>query len=227
MSPVTGVSGWDRLLHDSTAVSFSKQLRPDWWVFIHMWLYHHMTRDDFGDTPVQSIALLSHFSHRFAPCICMDLSTKRANRGMKNSALVSPHSCRSVKECAHLHPPPHLSLLFCSYGDRVEHFRVLEGAGQYCIWDETFCSLNRLVDFYRTHSIAMEKVVYLRDPPLPPRLLPQPGRNPYPNPYKSCSQESLLSAHLYSHPAHPSHPTRECSTRLLEAIVGVWQIMKS
>ncbi|XP_071770593.2 GRB2-related adapter protein-like [Centroberyx gerrardi] len=51
-----------------------------------------------------------------------------------------------------------------SYGDMVEHFRVLEGAGQYCIWDESFCSLNRLVDFYRTHSIAVERVVYLRDP---------------------------------------------------------------
>uniref|UniRef100_UPI0037E78092 GRB2-related adapter protein-like isoform X3 n=1 Tax=Semicossyphus pulcher TaxID=241346 RepID=UPI0037E78092 len=56
-----------------------------------------------------------------------------------------------------------------SYGDRVEHFRVLEGGGQYCIWDESFCSLNRLVDFYRTHSIAVEKVVLLRDPPLSPR----------------------------------------------------------
>ncbi|XP_029362870.1 GRB2-related adapter protein-like isoform X3 [Echeneis naucrates] len=52
-----------------------------------------------------------------------------------------------------------------SYGDRVEHFRVLEGGGQYCIWDELFCSLNRLVDFYRTHSIAMERVVFLKDPP--------------------------------------------------------------
>ncbi|XP_070781215.1 GRB2-related adapter protein-like isoform X2 [Enoplosus armatus] len=56
-----------------------------------------------------------------------------------------------------------------SYGDRVEHFRVLEGGGQYCIWDESFCSLNRLVDFYKTHSIAMEKVVCLRDPPSSPR----------------------------------------------------------
>ncbi|XP_075948164.1 GRB2-related adapter protein-like isoform X2 [Anarhichas minor] len=51
-----------------------------------------------------------------------------------------------------------------SYGERVEHFRVLEGGGQYCIWDESFRSLNRLVDFYRTHSIAVEKVVCLRDP---------------------------------------------------------------
>ncbi|XP_034394539.1 GRB2-related adapter protein-like isoform X4 [Cyclopterus lumpus] len=50
-----------------------------------------------------------------------------------------------------------------SYGVRVEHFRVLEGSGQYCIWDESFRSLNRLVDFYRAHSIAVEKVVYLRD----------------------------------------------------------------
>ncbi|XP_076583596.1 GRB2-related adapter protein-like [Chaetodon auriga] len=85
-----------------------------------------------------------------------------------------------------------------SYGDRVEHFRVLEGGGQYCIWDESFSSLNRLVDFYRTHSIAVEKVVCLRDPPSSPRLLSQPGLNPYPNPYKSSSQESLPSARLYS-----------------------------
>ncbi|XP_056264932.1 GRB2-related adapter protein-like isoform X2 [Pseudoliparis swirei] len=52
-----------------------------------------------------------------------------------------------------------------SYGKRVEHFRVLEGGGQYCIWGESFRSLNRLVDFYRAHSIAVEKVVCLRDPP--------------------------------------------------------------
>ncbi|XP_049900861.1 GRB2-related adapter protein-like isoform X2 [Epinephelus moara] len=57
-----------------------------------------------------------------------------------------------------------------SYGERVEHFRVLEGGGQYCIWDESFRSLNRLVDFYRTHSIAVENVVYLKDPPSSPRL---------------------------------------------------------
>lgn len=95
---------------------------------------------------------------------------------------------------------------------------MLEGRGQYCIWDESFCSLNRLVDFYRTHSIAVEKVVCLRDPPSSPHLLSQPGRNPYPNPYKSCSQESLPSAHLYS---HPSQAERESPQLLLEAVVGV------
>ncbi|TDH16504.1 hypothetical protein EPR50_G00020050 [Perca flavescens] len=104
-----------------------------------------------------------------------------------------------------------------SYGERVEHFRVLEGGGQYCIWDESFCSLNRLVDYYRTHSIGVEKVVYLRDPPASPGLLSQPGRNPYPNPYKSSSQESLPSALLHS---HPSHPEREPSQRLHEPVVG-------
>ncbi|KAM7009020.1 GRB2-related adapter protein-like [Tautogolabrus adspersus] len=101
-----------------------------------------------------------------------------------------------------------------SYGDRVEHFRVLEGGGQYCIWDESFCSLNRLVDFYRTHSIAVEKVVLLRDPPVSPRLLSHPGSNPYPNPYKSSSQESIPSARLSS---HPSHPERE---RQLEPVMA-------
>uniref|UniRef100_A0A3P8X198 GRB2 related adaptor protein b n=1 Tax=Cynoglossus semilaevis TaxID=244447 RepID=A0A3P8X198_CYNSE len=45
-----------------------------------------------------------------------------------------------------------------SYGDRVEHFRVLEKGGQYCIWDKSFRSLNRLVDFYRSHSIDVEEV---------------------------------------------------------------------
>ncbi|XP_069024075.1 GRB2-related adapter protein-like [Embiotoca jacksoni] len=100
-----------------------------------------------------------------------------------------------------------------SYGDRVEHFRVLEGSGQYCIWDEWFCSLNRLVDFYRTHSIAVEKVVYLRDPPSSPQLLSHHGRNPYPNPYKSSSQESIPSARLYS---QPSHLERQTSPRQRE-----------
>uniref|UniRef100_A0A7N8Y151 GRB2-related adapter protein-like n=1 Tax=Mastacembelus armatus TaxID=205130 RepID=A0A7N8Y151_9TELE len=59
--------------------------------------------------------------------------------------------------------------LSVSYGDRVEHFRVLEGGGQYCIWDKSFRSLNRLVDFYRTHSIAVEQVVCLKDESLPPK----------------------------------------------------------
>lgn len=114
----------------------------------------------------------------------------------------SAHTCLHTRHCSH-------TSCFCSYGDRVEHFRVLEGGGQYCIWEESFCSLNRLVDFYRTHSIAAEKVICLRDPPSSPRLLSPPGRNPYPNPYRSSSQESLLSARLYS------HPERESSPRLL------------
>lgn len=103
-----------------------------------------------------------------------------------------------------------LTLSLRSYGNRVEHFRVLEGGGQYCIWEETFCSLNRLVDFYRTHSIAMDKVVCLRDPPSSPQLQVQSGRNPYPNPYKNCSQESLHTAHLHS------HNERDSSARLLD-----------
>ncbi|XP_026215185.1 GRB2-related adapter protein-like [Anabas testudineus] len=103
-----------------------------------------------------------------------------------------------------------------SYGDRVEHFRVLEGCGQYCIWDETFCSLNRLVDFYRTHSIAVDQAMYLRDPPSSPHLVSHPACNPYPNPYKSSSQESLLSACLYS---HPPQPERGSPPRLLEPVV--------
>ncbi|XP_055368658.1 GRB2-related adapter protein-like isoform X2 [Betta splendens] len=100
-----------------------------------------------------------------------------------------------------------------SYGDRVEHFRVLEGGGRYCIWEETFPSLNRLVEFYRAHSIAVDKVICLRDPPSSPQLASQSGCNPYPNPYQGSSQESLLSAGLYS---PPPHPDRGSSQHLLE-----------
>lgn len=106
--------------------------------------------------------------------------------------------------------------LSVSYGDRVEHFRVLEGGGQYCIWEESFCSLNQLVDFYRTHSIAVEKVVCLKDPPSSPQLLSHLARNPYPNPYKSTSQESIPSGRLYSNPSHPEGNT---SSRLLKPVV--------
>lgn len=107
----------------------------------------------------------------------------------------------------------------CSYGDMTEHFRVLEGAGQYYIWEESFCSLNRLVDFYRIHSIAMERTVYLRDPPTATSSrLSGPGRNPYPNPYTSSPQKSLsLSPHL----PHASHPGRDSSLRVLEPVLGV------
>lgn len=115
-------------------------------------------------------------------------------RGMRND-ICHLHRCWTGKGPAFIT----LSLSCCSYGNRVEHFRVLEGGGQYCIWEETFCSLNRLVDFYRTHSIAVDKVVCLRDPPLSPQRHVQSGCNPYPNPYKNCSQESLHTAHLHSH----------------------------
>ncbi|XP_062866626.1 GRB2 related adaptor protein b [Trichomycterus rosablanca] len=52
-----------------------------------------------------------------------------------------------------------------SYGDHVEHFKVLkDGQGRYHVWDEVFASLNRLVDFYATHSIAKERLVFLHKP---------------------------------------------------------------
>ncbi|KAG7255841.1 hypothetical protein CRUP_016289, partial [Coryphaenoides rupestris] len=100
--------------------------------------------------------------------------------------------------------------LSVSYGDMVEHFRVLEGAGQYCIWEESFCSLNRLVDFYRSHSIAVERAVYLRDlPSNAPQQTAESSRNPYPNPYEPRRP-----------PSHPSPPEREASSRASEPASG-------
>ncbi|XP_027730555.1 GRB2-related adapter protein isoform X4 [Vombatus ursinus] len=50
------------------------------------------------------------------------------------------------------------------YGDQVQHFKVLrENMGKYFLWEEKFNSLNELVDFYRTTTIAKKKQIFLRD----------------------------------------------------------------
>ncbi|XP_055752666.1 GRB2 related adaptor protein a [Salvelinus fontinalis] len=52
-----------------------------------------------------------------------------------------------------------------SYGDHVQHFKVLQDrSGQYFVWEETFFSLNQMVEFYHSNSIAKEGTVFLRDP---------------------------------------------------------------
>lgn len=56
-------------------------------------------------------------------------------------------------------------MLISSYGEHVQHFKVLQDrGGQYYVWDELFTSLNELVEFYHCNSIAKERTVYLRDP---------------------------------------------------------------
>ncbi|KAG8521858.1 GRB2-related adapter protein [Galemys pyrenaicus] len=59
-------------------------------------------------------------------------------------------------------PPVAASLV--SYGDQVQHFKVLrEASGKYYLWEEKFNSLNELVDFYRTTTIAKKRQIFLRD----------------------------------------------------------------
>lgn len=56
-------------------------------------------------------------------------------------------------------------MLISSYGEHVQHFKVLQDrGGQYYVWDELFTSLNELVEFYHCNSIAKERTVFLRDP---------------------------------------------------------------
>ncbi|NXX20083.1 GRAP protein, partial [Podargus strigoides] len=51
-----------------------------------------------------------------------------------------------------------------NYGQHVQHFKVLrEGNGKYFLWEEKFNSLNELVDFYRTTTIAKRQQIFLRD----------------------------------------------------------------
>ncbi|KAK1804752.1 hypothetical protein P4O66_003605 [Electrophorus voltai] len=56
------------------------------------------------------------------------------------------------------------------YGDHVQHFKVLkEREGNYYIWEEVFSSLNQLVEFYKSNSIAKERTVFLRETEHSPR----------------------------------------------------------
>ncbi|NXR29288.1 GRAP protein, partial [Cinclus mexicanus] len=69
--------------------------------------------------------------------------------------------------------------LSVSYGKHVQHFKVLrERNGKYFLWEEKFNSLNELVDFYRTTTIAKEQQLFLCDeghtqevPPWRPRFV--------------------------------------------------------
>ncbi|MEQ2214465.1 hypothetical protein XENOCAPTIV_008315 [Xenoophorus captivus] len=140
------------------------------------------------------------------------LQTTKQTTGMKTKEMMQ-HNKAHIPAFLHL---TFFSFSFGSYGDRVEHFRVLEGGGQYYIWDKAFCSLNRLVEFYRVHSIAVEKVVRLRDFPSSLHLHSHPGRIPYPNPYKSSSLESIPSAHLRS---NPSPRERQSSAHSLKPVL--------
>ncbi|XP_039631531.1 GRB2-related adapter protein-like isoform X2 [Polypterus senegalus] len=62
--------------------------------------------------------------------------------------------------------------LSVSYGDHVQHFKILQdGKGHYFLWEEKFVSINKLIDFYRNTTIAREKNIFLRNrqPSLEPR----------------------------------------------------------
>ncbi|XP_077172907.1 GRB2-related adapter protein [Paroedura picta] len=51
-----------------------------------------------------------------------------------------------------------------NYGEQVLHFKVLrEKKCKYYLWEEKFSSINELVDFYRTNSIAKKQQLFLRD----------------------------------------------------------------
>ncbi|NXL90812.1 GRAP protein, partial [Alectura lathami] len=51
-----------------------------------------------------------------------------------------------------------------NYGQHVQHFKVLrERNGKYFLWEEKFNSLNELVEFYRTTTIAKKQQIFLRD----------------------------------------------------------------
>lgn len=61
-------------------------------------------------------------------------------------------------------PSEAVCVLSPSYGDQVQHFKVLrEASGKYYLWEEKFNSLNELVAFYRTRTIAKKRQVFLRD----------------------------------------------------------------
>ncbi|XP_072916342.1 GRB2-related adapter protein-like isoform X3 [Hemitrygon akajei] len=61
-------------------------------------------------------------------------------------------------------PKNYIKLKPHNYGKHVQHFKVLrDNEGKYYLWEEKFHSLNELVDFYRTTTIAKKQQIFLRD----------------------------------------------------------------
>ena len=108
-----------------------------------------------------------------------------------------------------------------SYGKHVQHFKVLrERNGKYFLCEEKFNSLNELVDFYRTTTIAKKQQIFLRDDeqspevhmgpwdgikkgsPLHPRLFLAPGA-PQLSPYRISFVPSPARWSLQC-PQHPA-----------------------
>ncbi|KAG7271324.1 hypothetical protein CRUP_014721 [Coryphaenoides rupestris] len=80
----------------------------------------------------------------------------RVSRGVAEGRL-RPRECGAFLVRESESAPGEFSMSV-SYGDHVQHFKVLQDrGGQYFVWDELFCSLNELVDFYHTNSIAKER----------------------------------------------------------------------
>ncbi|XP_031675849.1 GRB2-related adapter protein-like [Oncorhynchus kisutch] len=76
----------------------------------------------------------------------------------------APGQVRTVPLSLSLTPP----LSPSSYGDHVQHFKVLQDrSGQYFVWEEMFFSLNQMVEFYHSNSIAKEETVFYGDPEHP------------------------------------------------------------
>ncbi|CAL8311105.1 unnamed protein product [Arctogadus glacialis] len=87
----------------------------------------------------------------------------RVSRGVAEGRL-RPRECGAFLVRESESAPGEFSMSV-SYGDHVQHFKVLQDrCGQYYVWDELFSSLNELVVFYHTNSIAKERTVLLRDP---------------------------------------------------------------
>ncbi|XP_044795094.2 GRB2-related adapter protein isoform X1 [Bubalus bubalis] len=116
-----------------------------------------------------------------------------------------------------------------NYGDQVQHFKVLrDPSGKYYLWEEKFNSLNELVAFYRTTTIAKKRQVFLQDEePLPKRsssLLPGPCSSPprtqlaLPSPDSSMAPRCLQKL-------PPTQPV--CSWSSLPSPPGLLSIFKA
>ncbi|RXN02122.1 GRB2-related adapter protein [Acipenser ruthenus] len=87
----------------------------------------------------------------------------RISRQVAEERLSRPRECGAFLVRESESSPGEFSVSV-SYGDLVQHFKVMnDGQGSYFIWEEKFHSLNELVDYYRTTSIAKGRTVFLRD----------------------------------------------------------------